>query len=201
MNYRLCWVVGDLEDSDTWHTFQTSPRERKKPDSIRECRERQFCLDFPWEHNRVIRALFKESKPGAAEESYCFRLSISVILVMFIVLGAGGDTMQSFVGMWHMRVIVNNYCISALLTRCLLCRNTPFGGEGGAFYMLPLHSKRKAPRMSQGEPFNKKWRADYMCCRWEVRGGGGHPKAVARKDSHNGWKDWLMHLRNGTSSV
>lgn len=140
MNYGLCWVVGDLEDSDTWHTFQTSPRERKKPDSIRKRRERQFCLDFPWEHNRVIRALFKELKPGAAEESYCSRLSISAILVMFIVLGAGGDAMQSFVGMWHMRVIVNNYCISALLTRCLLWRNMPCGG---AFYMLSLHSKRK----------------------------------------------------------
>lgn len=148
MNYKLCWVVGDLEDSDTWHTFQTSPRERKKPDSIRECREGQFCLDFPWEHNRVIRALFKELKLGAAEETHCFCLSISVIFAMFIVLCAGGVTMQSSVGIWHMRVIVNNYCISALLTRCLMWRNTQFGGEGGAFYMVLLHSKRKEPQTS-----------------------------------------------------
>jgi hypothetical protein len=68
-------------------------------------------------------------------------------------------------------------------------RNTEFDGEDSVLYMFLLHSKRRVLQTSQVEPFSKDEELMNLWCSFEVRGSGGHPMAVDRRERHNGETD------------
>lgn len=68
-------------------------------------------------------------------------------------------------------------------------RNTEFDGEDSVLYMFLLHSKRRVLQTSQVEPFSKDEELMNLSCSFEVRGSGGHPTAVNRRECHDGETD------------